>query len=99
MNALNAHDASCKTNSTQKEKNNIDNDNGNSGAAPASGSIPDGGAAGDATGSGGADESELNPAERSLLQKVHSTKRGRYSNFKRGFCVTMYIPRSIVMYY
>ena len=74
MNAPNAHDASYKTNPTQKEKNNTDNDNGNSGAAPASGSVPDGGAAGDATGSGGGvDESELNPAERSLLQKVHST--------------------------
>ena len=49
----------------QKEKNSTDN--GNSGAAPASGSNPDGG---DASGSGGGEETELNPAERSLLQKV-----------------------------
>ena len=61
------------SNSTQKEKNNTDN--GNSGAAPvSSGSNPDGvvNPREAAPGSSGGDDTALNPAERSLLQKVQT---------------------------
>ena len=51
----------------QKEKNNADNGGSGDAAAPVTGSNPDGG---DAQSSGSGEDTALNPAERSLLQKV-----------------------------